>query len=114
MPDFTCKLLAEALPQVTSRVENGRTIDTVTVARRGDILVLPQSEVDRLLPHQVIEILDNVTPDKEKDSEPVTPDSPYNDEDKWSYSDLQAEAKKRGLPATGSRQELVERLSASE
>lgn len=34
----------------------------------------------------------------------------YEDEEEWPYADLQAEAKDRGLKASGSRQEIIQRL----
>lgn len=42
------------------------------------------------------------------------PTDNYDDEDAWSYKDLQAEAKKRELPAGGSRDEIIVRLRADD
>lgn len=38
----------------------------------------------------------------------------YDSYEDWDYRDLQAEAKERGLPATGSAEEIIERLVADD
>jgi hypothetical protein len=43
-------------------------------------------------------------------SEATEPEDNYDDDDAWSYRDLQEEAKGRNLTASGSREELVQRL----
>lgn len=102
------RLLAEAMPRVTTRYVDGQTFNDVTIKRKGDEFDLPQADVERLLPHNSIELLD----EKEPDADTVSDD--YDDESQWSYADLQTEAKKRELSASGNREALVERLRADD
>lgn len=101
------RLLAEAMPRVNTRYENGQTINDVTIKRKGDVFDLSPEDVDRLLPHGSIELVDEGPGD---DSEGQGDPAEKYSEAHYTFADLQNEAKNRGLSAGGSRDEIIARL----
>lgn len=59
---------------------------------------------------QVLQADQAINQDPQIDDAPAASGSVYDDEEAWPYRKLQAEAKDRGLDASGKREELVARL----